>query len=101
MPNSRAFYHKKYKELLAMVGELGMPHVFITITLNTYDPRFIAFLKKYSTLKNPRAEDEPILTAIWYRKMLDMVLDAITGRKENYYSPIFGKIKFYYSREED
>jgi hypothetical protein len=71
MPNTRAFYYKKYKELLATVQELGMPHLFITITLNPRDARLLAYLKKYSTLPAPTAENEPVLTSIWYKEMIE------------------------------
>jgi hypothetical protein len=53
MPNSRAFYYRKYKDLTATVEELGMPHLFLTITMNTKDKDLLRFLQKYSDLKEP------------------------------------------------
>jgi hypothetical protein len=58
-----------------------MPHLFITITLNPKDKRLLAFIKRYSQLPDPTAYNEPILTSVWYKHMMEKVLDAITGRK--------------------
>jgi hypothetical protein len=78
-----------------------MPHLFLTITLDNRDKRLINFLKKYSHLPDPTPEKEPILTSVWYAKMINIMLDAITGREENYLSPLFGKIKSFFARLED
>ena len=87
MMGSHKYWQQAYFKLHAAINNVGRPDLFVTFTLNDQDADLKAFLTHMHGTSSVRPQEDPVLTALFFKHKYRLLVRLLVGQLRKNYEP--------------